>query len=117
MGKHKIYSDVNLKQKAYRERKKKSGYRGVLVQVPEHLFLFIKGEPSKLIDSFISMHKNLFIEFDSWSFAIANGVTCAILSNKDGLEWKVTKPDQIKTLERFHGKARLYVDGRLEVLH
>lgn len=117
MGKKKIYDDVKAKQKAYRERKKKAGFRGVLVQVPEHLFLFIQGEPSKLIDSFISMHKNLFIEFDSWSFAIENGVTCAILSDKDGLEWKVTKPDQIKTLERFKGKARLYVDGRFVVLH
>lgn len=116
MAKEKIYNDVKAKQKAYRERKKKKGYRGVLVQVPEYIFLFIKGEPSKLVESFVALHKNLFIEFDSWAFATENGVTCAILRSKDRVEWKVTDPDQIKTLERFKGKARLYVDGRIEVI-
>lgn len=116
MGRKKMYSDDNEKQKAYRERKKKSGYRGVLVLVPEHLFLFIQGKPDKLIDSFVSLYKDLYIEFDSLSFATKSGVTYAIIRNNDGIEWKVTDPDQIKTLERFKGKVRLYVDGRLEVI-
>lgn len=116
MGKKKIYDDVNLKQKAYRERKKKSGYRGVLVQVPEHLFPFIKGEPSKLSDSFIALNKNLYIEFNYLAYITENGATIAILRNDDGIEWKVTDRNKIKTLERFKGKARLYVDGRLEVI-
>lgn len=116
MGKKKVYSDVNEKQKAYRERKKKSGFRNVLVLVPEHLFLFIKGEPAKLIDSFVSLHKTLYIEFDSLAFTTEEGVACAILRKDDSVEWKVTDPDQIKTLERFKGTVRLYVDGRLVVM-
>ncbi|MBM2839114.1 MAG: hypothetical protein HW415_1739 [Deltaproteobacteria bacterium] len=116
MGQKRIYPDVNEKQKAYRERKKKSGYRGVLVLVPEHLFPFIKGAPSRLVDSFVTLHKNLYIDFDSLDFATEKGVACAILRNKGGLEWKVTDPDQIRTLERLKGKARLYVDGKLEVI-
>lgn len=113
----KIYSDQKEKQKAYRKRKRKSGYRGVLVLVPEHLFLFIKGEPAKLTDAFVTLHKNLYIEFEELAFTIEEGVPCAMLRNNDGVEWKVTDPDQIKTLERFKGKVRLYVDGRLEVKH
>ena len=116
MGQKRIYPDVNEKQKAYRERKKKSGYRGVLVLVPEHLFPFIKGAPSRLVDSFVTLHKNLYIDFDSLDFATEKGVACATLRNDDGIEWKVTNPDKIKTLKMFKGKARLYVDGRLEVI-
>lgn len=116
MGKPKIYADIKEKQKAYRERKKKSGYRNVLVLVPEHLSLFIKGDPSKLTDSFITLHKDLYIEFDSVAFATENGVACAILQNKDGVEWKVTDHDQLRTLERFKGKVRLYVDGSVKVV-
>lgn len=116
MSKTKIYANGNVKQKAYRERKKKLGNRNVLVLVPEYLFLFIKGEPSKLKDSFIAQHKDQYIDFDDLDFSAENGVTYAILRNHDGVEWKVTNPDQIKTLQRFHGKARLYVDGRLVVM-
>lgn len=116
MGKKKIYDDVNLKQKAYRARKKNKGYRGVLVQVPEHLLLFLKGEPSKLIEAFETLHKDLYIEFNQLAFTTKEGVPCAILRNIDNVEWKVTDPVQINILERFKRKAKLFVDGRLEVL-
>lgn len=116
MASQKLYTDDKERQKSYRERKKKSGYRGVLVLVPEYLLLFIKGEPSKLSDSFITLNKNLFIEFNYLAYITENGDTIAILRNDDGIEWKVKDRDQIKSLERFKEKVRLFVDGRLEVI-
>ncbi len=114
MGQKRIYPDVNEKQKAYRERKKKSGFKSVLVLVPEHLFPFIKGTPSRLVDSFLSLNKNLYLDFDSWDFATEKGVTFAILRNSEGKEFKVIDPDRVSRLRRFGGKVRLHVDGRLE---
>lgn len=117
MGKTKIYADGNVKQKAYRERKKELGYRNVLVLVPEHLFLFIKGEPTKLTESFVTLHKDLYIEFNDLAFASENGVDCAILRNREGKELKelkVTDPGKVSRLRRFRGKVRLYVDGTFE---
>lgn len=116
MAKPKLYSDGKAKQKAYRERKKKSGFRAVLVLVPNHIFPFLKGEPSKLVDSFVTLHKNIYIEFDQLAFANEGKTTYAILGNKDGEEWKVTNADQIKILETFQGRVRLHVDGSITVV-
>lgn len=112
----KIYANNKEKQKAYTERKKRQGFTKILITVPKHLTLFVKGNPSKLADAFMSLYKDLYIEFNSLVFTTEGEIPYAMLSNDDGVEWRVTHPDQIKTLERFKGKIRLYTDGTIKVV-
>jgi len=57
MGRHKVYKDSKEKQKAYRERKKGSGYRQLSVMVPESVYGALKGNPGLLVEAYIELHK------------------------------------------------------------
>lgn len=122
----KIYDSAKERQKAYRERKKKAGYKRIVIDVPESLYPFIKGKPATLVAAFIeyAKEKGLYVEFNQVSFvgykhARENHV---LLKNDEGCQLKVTNIEQIKLIEkadravkRLKG-VRLYPDGTLEIL-
>lgn len=121
----KIYESPKERQKAYRERKRDAGYRRVVVDVPEHVYAFIKGRPSELVDMFIeyAMQKGLFMDFDLISFSEKEqaGTRFVEMRNKDGHSLKVTDPEKITVIEKARSgkklkKVRIYPDGRFESL-
>ena len=57
MGRKKLYSGSKEKQKAYRERKKKAGYRQISIVVPEKIYSEIEGNPSLLVEAYVKLHK------------------------------------------------------------
>lgn len=122
---NKIYDSPNVRQKAYRKRKKDAGYRRVVIDVPEHVYAFIKGRPSELVEMFIKsgMQKGLFIDFDQ-IFLLETGEAGARfveLRNKEGDCLKVTDPEKIKVIDKVkkskaQKKVRVYPDGSFEVI-
>ena len=123
----KIYDSPKERQKAYRERKKKAGYRRVVIDVPEYLYMFIKGKPSALVTGFIedTKQKGLYVEFNKVTF-VGNKTSenrYVLLRNDHGHELEVRDPKQVQIIERankkvkWSRKVRLYPDGTLEILH
>lgn len=120
----KIYESPKERQKAYRDRKKEAGYRRVVIDVPEHVYAFIKGRPSELVDMFIenATQKGLFMDFDQISFSEKGeaGVRFVELRNKERHCFKVTDPGKITVIEKAmrskkFKKVRVYPDGKVEI--
>ncbi len=57
MPRPRVYEDLKKKQKAYRDRKKASGYRQISVIVPESIYGEIRGNPSVLVEAYLKVHK------------------------------------------------------------
>jgi len=57
MGRKKLHKDSKEKQRAYRDRKKKSGYRQISVLVPENIYKDIEGNPNLLLEAYMKLHK------------------------------------------------------------
>lgn len=57
MGRKKLYKNLGEKQKAYRKRKKKAGYRQISVLVPENIYKEIAGNPTLLLEAYMKFHK------------------------------------------------------------
>jgi len=57
VGRKKLYKDLKEKQKAYRERKKKSGYKQISVSVPGNIYNEIAGNPNLLLEAYIKLRK------------------------------------------------------------
>lgn len=121
----KIYDSPKERQKAYRERKREAGYRRIVIDVPEHVYAFIKGRPSELVDMFIelSMQKGLSLDFDQISFSEKGeaGARFVELRNKEGHCLKITDPEKIAVIEKAMRskkikKVRVYPDGSVEIL-
>lgn len=123
----KIYESPKERQKAYRERKKEAGYRRVVIDVPEYLYMFIKGKPSALIRGFIedAKQKGLYVDFNQVSF-VGNKRSenrYVLLRDDDSHQFEVRDPEQVQIIERatkkvkWSRKVRLYPDGTLEILY
>jgi len=57
MGRKKLYKDIKDKQRAYRERKKKAGYKQISVLVPENIYKEIEGNPNLLVEAYRKFRK------------------------------------------------------------
>lgn len=121
----KIYESPKERQKAYRERKKKAGYRRVVIDVPEHVYAFIKRRPADLVSMFLEFakEKGLFMDFDQISLSKnrETGERYLELKNKEGQCLKITDPEKITAIERvMRGKKfkqmRVYPDGVVQII-
>lgn len=116
----KIYKTRREKQKAYRERKKKQGYKSICLYVPEYLFLFIKGYPERLVEAFVNQNKDKYIEFDSVSFNEDEGNPYALFTNIQGERLLIREPEKVKELKYVDEKIRrgevirLYPNGSIK---
>jgi uncharacterized protein with GYD domain len=112
----KLYNDNKERQKAYRERQKKKGFKAVNIYINDLVSMFLKDNPQQLIDAFVELNRDNFIEFhiavkagsgEKWY--LSNGIEKITISD----------PAQIETLQQlsrypsWHGVVRVHPDGRV----
>lgn len=113
-----IYAENRERQKAYRQRMRKRGFKAVNLYVSEILAAFIKDNPQKLTEAFIELNKDKFIDFSI--AAESEGGQRWYLSNGDQMI-TVTVPEQVAALRAlrgdpaWNGTVRVYLNGLMAV--